>query len=68
MPVIGFNSGRFDINLVREQLLPVMLQYKGDKVTKVIKRGSDFMCISTTRLQFLDMVSAHIMFSLPLAV
>ena len=42
MPVIGFNSGRYDLNTIKHF---------------VIKRRNTFMCLSTNKLKFLDMVN-----------
>ena len=53
LPVIGFNSGHYDLNVVKKFFIPYML--KGDDKTRfVIKRQNTFMCFSTTNLKFLD--------------
>lgn len=53
IPVIGFNSGRFDINLIRRYLIPEMINRK-IKILRVIKRGSTYIAIVTEPLVFLD--------------
>ena len=53
LPVIGFNSGHYDLNVVKKFFIPYML--KGNYKTRfVIKRQNTFMCFSTTNLKFLD--------------
>jgi hypothetical protein len=49
-PLIGFNSGRYDLNLVKNDLLAVL---GADNIKMVIKNPS-YMCISTNDLNILD--------------
>ena len=53
LPVIGFNSGHYDLNVVKKLFIPYMLK-GNDKTRFVIKRQNTFMCFSTTNLKFLD--------------
>ena len=53
LPVIGFNSGHYDLNVVKKFFIPYMLK-GNDKTRFVIKRQNTFMCLSTTNLKFLD--------------
>ena len=53
LPVIGFNSGHYDLNVVKKFVIPYMLK-GNDKTRFVIKRQNTFMCFSTTNLKFLD--------------
>ena len=53
LPVIGFNSGHYDLNVVKKFFIPYMLK-GNDKTSFVIKRQNTFMCFSTTNLKFLD--------------
>ena len=53
LPVIGFNSGHYDLNVVKKFFIPDMLK-GNDKTRFVIKRQNTFMCFSTTNLKFLD--------------
>ena len=49
--VVGFNSGKYDINLAKTELISLLRP----KITFVIKRQNDYMCISTKLLRFLDL-------------
>ena len=53
LPVIGFNSGHYDLNVVKKFFIPYILK-GNDKTRFVIKRQNTFMCFSTTNLKFLD--------------
>ena len=53
LPVIGFNSGHYDLNVVKKFFIPYMLK-GNDKTRFVIKRQNTFICLSTTNLKFLD--------------
>ena len=59
MPVLGFNSGRYDLNSVKQFLVPWLLLSDGKEIAScfVIKRNNTFMCLSTTKLKFLDMMN-----------
>lgn len=52
MPVLGFNSGKYDINVIK----PYIYRYlqKHDKICFMVKRNNNHMCIKTTNLKFLD--------------
>ena len=56
LPVIGFNSGHYDINVVKKFFIPYMLK-GNDKTRFVIKRQNTFMCFATKKLKFLDITS-----------
>ena len=45
LPVIGFNSGRYDLNVIKQFLIPYLL--KNGENQFVIKRQNSFMCLST---------------------
>ena len=49
-PVIGFNSGKYDLNVVKKFFVPLLIHNNA----AVIKRQNTFMCFSTTNLKFLD--------------
>ena len=53
LPVIGFNSRHYDLNVVKKFFIPYMLK-GNDKTRFAIKRQNTFMCFSTTNLKFLD--------------
>lgn len=48
--VIGFNSGKYDINTIRNEFF----EYLGNQVTGVIKTHSGYMSIKTVGFRFLD--------------
>ena len=50
LPVIGFNSGRYDLNMIKRSFVPLLISNNA----AVIKRQNTFMCFSTTNLKFLD--------------
>ena len=72
-PVIGFNSGKYDLNAIKQFLIPYFLstsksgeqEEQDDKEEEnegigsffVIKRNNTFMCLSTDQLKFLDMTN-----------
>ena len=49
--VFGFNSGKYDINVVKVYLLKPL--HPG--ITFTIQKNNDYMCIKTKKLKFLDM-------------
>ena len=50
LPVVGFNSGKYDLNVVKKFFIPLLISNNA----AVIKRQNTFMCFSTTNLKFLD--------------
>ena len=56
LPVVGFNSGRYDIPLTR-RFLPLALKKLDALPTFVIKKGRSYMSLCTKRLQFLDLTN-----------
>ena len=57
LPVLGFNSGKYDLNAVKEFLFPVLVQNEGVQFT--IKRNHNFMCLNTPHLRFLDKATTN---------
>ena len=71
LPVIGFNSSTYDLNAIKQFLVPYFLsttkteeqreeeeeENEGVGSFFVIKRNNTFMCISTDQLKFLDMTN-----------
>ena len=55
LPVLGFNSGKYDLNAVKEFLFPVLVQ--NEEVQFTIKRNNNFMCLKTDHLRFLDVTN-----------
>ena len=61
LPVIGFNSGKYDITVIKRVFVPYPLtrsedEDESDESCFVIKRLNTFMCFSTTRLQFIVVI------------
>ena len=65
LPVIGFNSGRYDLNVVKKFFMPYLLKPSKqddndaddeatDEIRIVIKRQNTFMGFATKKLKFLD--------------
>jgi len=52
LPVIGFNSGNYDLNVLKPHLVSYLQEI--DSIHSPIKRNNHWMSISTERLQFLD--------------
>ena len=73
LPVIGFNSGRYDLNVIKQFFVPYLLKPSkqdnedvdeeeeeeddDDEIRFVIKRQNTFMCFATKKLTFLDITS-----------
>ena len=55
LPVLGFNSGKYDLNAVKEFLFPVLV--KSECIQFTIKRNNNFMCVKTDHLRFLDVTN-----------
>ena len=63
LPVVGFNSGKYDLNVRKTFLLPHILlpgNRKGKLVDEtsswfVIKKQKNLMCLSTNTLKFLKL-------------
>ena len=59
LPVLGFNSGRYDLNAIKKFFVPLVIHNNTAERAScfVIKRQNNFMCLSTDKLKFLDMVN-----------
>ena len=53
LPVIGFNSGKYDLNMIKRSFVPLLISNNA----AAIKRQNTYMCLSTTNLKFLDIVN-----------
>ena len=51
LPVLGFNSGKYDLNASKEFLFPYLIKHQPVKFT--VKRNNNHMCIKTDSLKFL---------------
>ena len=55
LPVFGFNSGRYDLNLIKSYLIPYLIIDKEDELM-VIKKTNDFISFKFGDIQFLDIM------------
>ena len=55
LPVFGFNSGRYDINLVKSYLIPYLIKEK-EIEPSVIKKANDFVSFKFGDVQLLDIM------------
>jgi hypothetical protein len=56
VPVLGFNSSNFDLNLIRIWFVPFLFK-EGAKLNKPITRGNAYLTLSTDRFLFLDVMN-----------
>ena len=56
LPVIGFNSGKYDLNMIKRSFVPLLIHNNTAERAScfVIKRQNNFMCFSTNKLKFVD--------------
>ena len=57
MPLVGFNSSRYDINVIKRFLFRHLESSEQDGIGFVVKRNNAYMCIKTERLKFLDITN-----------
>ena len=59
LPVIGFNSSKYDLNTIKRFFVPLLIRNSDTEHAScfVIKRQNSFMCISTDKLKFLDIIN-----------
>ena len=50
IPVLGFNSASYDLQLIKKTLIPVLLK----KIDFLIKKANTYLCLKTDKLRFLD--------------
>ena len=55
LPVFGFNSGRYDLNLIKSSLIPYLICGKEIEPT-VIKEANDFKSFKLSIVRFLDIM------------
>jgi hypothetical protein len=53
LPVLGFNSAKYDLNLIKQRLAK-HLNLHDSTGTFVVKKNNSYTCISTPELKFLD--------------
>ncbi len=60
LTVVGFNSGKYDLNMVKKYLIAALEQKDKDKdkdrsnIYFTVKKNNDYMCLKTARLKFVD--------------
>ena len=55
LPSFGFNSGRYDLNLIKPYLIPYLIR-DNEQETSVIKKTNDFISFKIGDVQFLDLM------------
>lgn len=55
LPVIGFNSGKYDINAMKIDFFSVLAER--NLIQYAVKRNNNFMCVKTKNLKFLDITN-----------
>ncbi len=53
LPVLGFNSAKYDINLVKEKLAKCLNMHQ-QEYGFVVKQANAYSCIATDTMKFLD--------------
>ena len=56
LPVFGFNSGKYDLNLIKSYLLPYLI-HERDNYPTVIKKANHFVSFKFGDVQFLDILN-----------
>ena len=56
LPVFVFNSGKYDLNLIKSYLLPYFI-HEGDIQPTVIKKANHFVSFKFGDVQFLDILN-----------
>ena len=54
LPIVGFNSGFYDLNLIKPHLLKSLQRFVTLSSIKCIKRNARFLLLSTPNLRFID--------------
>ena len=56
LPVFGFNSAKYDINLIKKYLLPILVEEKGIEPV-VIKKANQYVSFKFGNVQLLDILN-----------
>ena len=56
LPVLGFNSARYDLNLIKTKIA-IHLKMHLSKESFVVKRGNSYACLANDKFKFLDITS-----------
>ena len=54
LPVIGFNCGRYDINLIKRDIIGYITQNYNENDIYTIKKNNSYLSISVPDLKFID--------------
>ena len=54
VPVIGFNSGRYDINLIKKEIMSYITENYQDTDIFTIKKNNSYLSVSVPDLKFID--------------
>ena len=55
LPILGFNSARYDLNLIKTKMIRVLKQRQSkNKDSFIVKRNNSYVCISLNCFKFLD--------------
>ena len=55
VPCVGFNSGKYDVNMIKPYFVHrFVIPFENSSEVHVIKRGNDFMSVTTPSFNFLD--------------
>ena len=59
LPVLGFNSGKYDLNTIKRFFVPLLIRNSDAEQAScfVIKHHNSFMCLSTDKLKILDVLN-----------
>jgi hypothetical protein len=57
MPLVDFNSSRYDVNVIKRFLFRHLESSEEDGIGFVVKRNNAYTCIKTERLEFLDITN-----------
>ena len=55
LPIFGFNSGRYDLNMIKSYLIPYLINDK-EAEPMVIKKANDFISFQFGDIQFLEIM------------
>ena len=55
LPVLGFNSGKYDVNLIKSELALHLGLHKSTAHKFIIKKNNNYTCLANSALKFLDM-------------
>ncbi|KAF0688759.1 Aste57867_19665 [Aphanomyces stellatus] len=57
VPIIGFNSGSYDMNTIKSYIFTSLLNRMASGVKKPIKNGNKYMCVATSAFKLMDITT-----------